>query len=199
MLITGKTINGASRWINIGFFYIQPSEISKLSLFFYLSSYLTRKLKKIKKNLWDFLKPIIVTLLLSLLIIMQPDFGTIIIIFITTLCMLFLAGVKLLQFFFVILIVLLFIFLLIILSPYRLKRIFIFFKPWSDPFNSGYQLVNSLIAFGRGSFWGQGLGNSIQKINYLPEAHTDFIFSIIAEELGYCMISIILLMIFFCL
>lgn len=196
VLLLGKKINGSTRWINLGFFYIQPSEITKLSLFFYISNYLTKKIKKIN-NFWHFLKPIFIVLIISTLIIFQPDFGTVVILFSTTLCMLFIAGAKLWQFFLIIFLGMIFSVMLIIFSSYRIKRIIYFFNPWLDPFNAGYQIINSLIAFGRGSIFGEGLGNSLQKLNYLPESHTDFIFAIIAEEMGFLGSIFILSLIFF--
>lgn len=198
-LIIGTTVNGASRWINIGFCYIQPAEFSKLSLFCYISNYLSRKIKEINNTLWSFSKPISITIILSILLIIQPDFGTVIILVTTTLTVLFLAGARIYYLLLIIFLNIFFVLSLILISPYRIRRIIYFWDPWLDPFDKGYQLTNSLMAFGRGSFWGQGLGNSLQKLNYLPEAHTDFVFSIVAEEMGYIGIIIILLMIFFCL
>lgn len=184
------------RWINIGFFYIQPSEITKLSLFFYISNYLTKKIGKIN-NFWHFFKPVFVTLIISMLIILQPDFGTVIVLFTTTLCILFIAGARIWQCFIIIFFGIIFSVILIIISSYRIKRITCFFNPWTDPFNEGYQIINSLIAFGRGSILGEGLGNSLQKLHYLPESHTDFIFAIIAEEMGFSGAILILFLIFF--
>lgn len=197
VLITGKKINGSYRWINLGIIYIQPSEISKLSLYLYLSTYLSKNLNNLRKNIWYVLKPIIVMLIMSLLLIYQPDFGSVIVLFTTTLTILFIAGVKLWKFIFLFFLGIIFIIFLVINEPYRIKRIYSFFNPWLHPFNEGYQLTNSLIAFGRGSLLGQGIGNSLQKLYYLPEAHTDFIFSIIAEETGYLGATIVLFLIFF--
>ncbi|CUR53650.1 Lipid II flippase FtsW [Serratia symbiotica] len=197
VLIISNYTNGASRWIILGSLHIQPSELSKLSLFCYLSNYLARKIKEIRHNFWDFLKPIGVMLILSILLLIQPDLGTVIVLFITTLAILFLAGVKIWQFLSIISLGLFSVILLIIKEPYRIQRVISFWNPWINKFGSGYQLTQSLMAFGRGKLLGEGLGNSIQKLEYLPEAHTDFIFSIIGEELGYIGVFFILWMIFF--
>ncbi len=196
VLVVGNSINGASRWISLGPLRVQPAEFSKLSLFCYLASYLVRKVEEVRNNLWGFMKPLAVMLVLAVLLLAQPDLGTVIVLFVTTLALLFLAGAKVWQFLALIGSGLLAVVLLIIAEPYRVRRVTSFMDPWADPFGSGYQLTQSLMAFGRGEFWGQGLGNSVQKLEYLPEAHTDFIFSIIGEELGYIGVVLALLMVF---
>ncbi|QCI23766.1 cell division protein FtsW [Buchnera aphidicola (Macrosiphoniella sanborni)] len=196
VLIVGHSIHGSFRWINIGFLHIQPSEICKVSSFCYISSYLSRKHHEVKNYIWGFLKPISIVIIESILLLSEPDLGAVIVIIFTTLSVLFLSGVKIKQFLFIITLSILIIFLLILLEPYRIKRILSFWNPWEDPFGNGYQLTQSLIALGRGNFLGEGLGNSIQKLNYLPDAHSDFIFSIIGEELG-CIGSIFILLIIF--
>lgn len=195
-LFIGSSINGASRWITLGPLCIQPAELSKLALFCYLASYLARKVEEVRTNFWGFCKPIVVMVLLALLLLAQPDLGTVVVLFVTTLTMLFLAGAKLWQFLSIIGLSIFVLVLLIIVEPYRIKRVTSFWNPWDDPFGSGYQLTQSMMAFGRGGFWGQGLGNSIQKLEYLPEAHTDFIFAILGEELGYFGVIMVLLMVF---
>ncbi|MBT0726191.1 cell division protein FtsW [Rosenbergiella australiborealis] len=197
VLVVGSSVNGASRWIALGPLRIQPAEFSKLSLFCYLASYLVRKVDEVRSNLWGFLKPMGVMVILAVLLLAQPDLGTVIVLFVTTLAMLFLAGAKLWQFLAIIGCGLFSVVLLIMVEPYRMRRVTSFWNPWADPFGSGYQLTQSLMAFGRGEFWGQGLGNSVQKLEYLPEAHTDFIFAIIGEELGYFGVVLALLMVFF--
>ncbi|MGP3061359.1 cell division protein FtsW, partial [Serratia ureilytica] len=189
--------NGASRWIALGPLRIQPAELSKLSLFCYLASYLVRKVEEVRSNFWGFCKPMGVMVVLAVLLLAQPDLGTVVVLFITTLAMLFLAGAKMWQFLAIIGSGVFAVVLLIIAEPYRMRRVTSFWNPWADPFGSGYQLTQSLMAFGRGEFWGQGLGNSVQKLEYLPEAHTDFIFSILGEELGYIGVVLALLMVFF--
>ena len=197
VLVVGSSVNGASRWISFGPLRIQPAEFSKLSLFCYLASYLVRKVDEVRSNFWGFCKPMGVMVVLAVLLLAQPDLGTVVVLFITTLAMLFLAGAKMWQFLAIIGSGAFAVVLLIIAEPYRMRRVTSFWNPWADPFGSGYQLTQSLMAFGRGEFWGQGLGNSVQKLEYLPEAHTDFIFSILGEELGYFGVVLALLMVFF--
>lgn len=197
VLVVGSSVNGASRWISIGPLRIQPAELSKLSLFCYLANYLVRKVDEVRNNLRGFLKPMGVILVMAVLLLAQPDLGTVIVLFVTTLAMLFLAGAKLWQFLAIIGMGISAVVLLILAEPYRMRRVTSFLEPWADPYGSGYQLTHSLMAFGRGELWGQGLGNSVQKLAYLPEAHTDFIFSIIGEELGYIGVVLALLMVFF--
>ena len=197
VLVVGSSVNGASRWIALGPLRIQPAELSKLSLFCYLASYLVRKVEEVRSNFWGFCKPKGVMVVLAVLLLAQPDLGTVVVLFITTLAMLFLAGAKMWQFLAIIGSGVFAVVLLIIAEPYRMRRVTSFWNPWADPFGSGYQLTQSLMAFGRGEFWGQGLGNSVQKLEYLPEAHTDFIFSILGEELGYIGVVLALLMVFF--
>ncbi|OZI15364.1 cell division protein FtsW [Sodalis-like symbiont of Philaenus spumarius] len=196
VLVVGSSVNGASRWIALGPLRIQPAELSKLALFCYLASYLVRKVEEVRTNFWGFCKPMGVMMLLAVLLLAQPDLGTVVVLFVTTLAMLFLAGAKLWQFLSIIGSGIFAVVLLIIAEPYRMRRVTSFWNPWDDPFGSGYQLTQSLMAFGRGEFWGQGLGNSIQKLEYLPEAHTDFIFAILGEELGYFGVVLALLMVF---
>ncbi|VFP82041.1 cell division protein FtsW [Candidatus Erwinia haradaeae] len=196
VLILGRSANGASRWIIIGPIGIQPAEISKLSLFCYLSNYLVRKIHEVRNNFWGFWKPMSVLLILATLLLAQPDLGTIVIMFVISLAMLFISGAKLWHFLLIIGPSISTVTLLILEKPYRMRRVSSVWNPWMDPFGNGYQLTQSLMAFGRGQVWGQGLGNSVQKLEYLPAAHTDFIVSIIGEELGYIGVFIVLLMIF---
>lgn len=197
VLVAGDSVNGASRWIGVGPIRIQPAELSKLALFCYLASYLVRKVEEVRSNFWGFIKPMGVMLFLAVLLLAQPDLGTVVVLFVTTLGMLFLAGARLWQFIAIICMGGLAVALLIVTEPYRMRRMTSFLNPWENPFGNGYQLVQSLMAIGRGEVWGQGLGNSIQKQEYLPEAHTDFIFAIIAEELGFIGVVLLLLVLFF--
>ncbi|WP_017444410.1 putative lipid II flippase FtsW [Gayadomonas joobiniege] len=185
VLIIGKSVNGATRWIPLGPFNLQVAELAKLLLFVYLSGYLVRHQHDVQNKTKGFIKPLAVFLCMAVLLLCQPDLGTLIVMFATTLGLLFLAGAKVVQFFFMFLAGLIAIVSLIVFEPYRMRRILSFMNPWEDPFGAGYQLTQSLMAYGRGDWFGVGLGNSIQKLNYLPEAHTDFIFAILAEELGY--------------
>ncbi|RKS86943.1 cell division-specific peptidoglycan biosynthesis regulator FtsW [Orbus hercynius] len=197
VLFTGSAIKGASRWIPLGIFNFQPAELSKLALFCYLASYLKRKSDEVQSSFWGFFKPMTVMLVLSLLLLKQPDLGTVIVLFSVTLGILFIAGARLWQFIAILATGIFSVVLLILFEPYRLTRFTTFLDPWKDPTGSGYQLTSSLMAIGNGGFWGQGLGNSVRKLGYLPEAHTDFIFSIIAEELGYFGVIMILALLFF--
>lgn len=196
VLLVGNSINGASRWIALGPLRFQPAELSKLALFIYLANYLVRKADEVRNNLRGFLKPMSVMLVIAVLLLAQPDLGTVVVLFVTTLALLFLAGAKLWQFLAIICGGILAVVALVAAEPYRMSRVTAFLNPWLDPYGSGYQLTQSLMAFGLGEIWGQGLGNSVQKQAYLPEAHTDFIFSIIAEELGYIGVVLVLLVLF---
>jgi len=193
----GREVNGSTRWIGIGPFNIQVAEIAKLFFFSYLAGYLVRKRDEVKENFMGFVKPIIVFVGYAGLILMQPDLGTVVVMFVTTVGLLFLAGAQLWQFFMLLMAGGGLIGVLIVFSPYRWARVTSFWDPWDDPFGKGYQLVQSLMAYSRGSWWGQGLGNSIQKQEYLPEAHTDFIFSVIAEEAGF--IGVLSILIVLCI
>lgn len=192
----GRSVNGASRWIPLGIFNLQPAEVAKLSLFLFMSGYLVRQYEQVRQSFVGFAKPLVVLALLGVLLLEQPDLGSFVVMFVTTVGMLFIAGAKLWQFIVMIGSACFGIGLLIVFEPYRLRRVTSFMDPWEDPFGSGYQLTQSLMAFGRGEWLGQGLGNSIQKLEYLPEAHTDFVFAVLAEEVGLIGVTIVLLLIF---
>ena len=196
VLLVGRSVNGASRWIPLGIFNLQPAEVAKLSLFIFLAGYLVRQYEQVRESFFGFIKPLIVLAILAGLLLKQPDLGSFVVMFVTTVGMLFIAGAKLWQFLAMLAAALLGIGLLIVFEPYRMRRVTSFLDPWEDPFGSGYQLTQSLMAFGRGDWLGQGLGNSIQKLEYLPEAHTDFVFAVLAEEVGLVGVSIVLLLIF---
>lgn len=194
VLIVGREVNGAKRWIPIGPVGIQAAELAKLFFFSYIAGYLVRKREEVQENLKGFAKPIAVFAVYALLVLLQPDLGTVVVMFVTTVGLLFLAGAKLWQFFALILTGIALVVLLIIVEPYRMARVVGFLEPWDDPFGKGYQLVQSLMAYSQGGWFGQGLGNSVQKLQYLPEAHNDFIFSVIGEELGFVgVVSILIL------
>jgi len=180
----GKTVNGSTRWIPIGFLNLQVSEIVKLFLMIYVAGYLVRHGEQVRSSLWGFLKPMIMIGLVCLFLLLEPDFGASVVIMMTVLGMTFLAGVRFTQFVAVLTLFGSAATLLVISSPYRLQRLTAFVNPWADPFDSGFQLTQSLIAIGSGSWTGVGLGSSVQKLFYLPEAHTDFLFAVLAEELG---------------
>ena len=180
----GYEVNGSMRWMTLGGIHFQPSEPMKLFMILYLADYLTRRHEKVRETLSGFLIPIFIVCLITSLLLLEPDYGTIVVLFATVLGMLFLAGVPMRQFILWVILVALALSLLIMLAPYRVQRLTTFMDPWADPFDSGFQLTQALIAIGRGEFFGVGLGSSVQKIAYLPEAHTDFLFAILAEELG---------------
>ncbi|RUO75885.1 cell division protein FtsW [Idiomarina seosinensis] len=185
VLVVGHSVNGAQRWIKVGPITVQVAELAKLFFYIYMASYLARREDELREATKGFIKPMVLLFIAAVLLLMQPDFGTVAVMSATTIAMLFLAGAKLWQFFMVFLTCVLALILLIIVEPYRMQRMLTFMEPEKDPFGAGYQLMQSLIAFGQGQFSGLGLGNSIQKLQYLPEAHTDFIMSVVAEELGF--------------
>lgn len=180
----GKSVNGGRRWIAFGSVGLQVSEFTRLFILVYLAGYLVRRGEEVRGQMRGFFKPLAVLCLASWLLVSEPDFGAAVMLMLTAMTMMFVGGVGLMQF------ILLFIGLtgtgvmLALISPYRLQRVLGFMDPWADPFGSGFQLTQSLIAIGSGSWTGVGLGGSVQKLFYLPEAHTDFLFAILAEELG---------------
>ncbi|TWX66210.1 cell division protein FtsW [Colwellia sp. C1TZA3] len=194
VLIVGRNVNGATRWLSLGPITIQAAEPAKLFFFCYLSAYLVRRHNEVMASIKGFAKPLMVFSLLSALLLMQPDLGTIIVMFVTTFGLLFLAGAKLWQFIAISAAGITLLTMLAYFSPYRWARVTGFLDPWKNPFGSGYQLTQSLMAYGRGETFGQGLGNSVQKLEYLPEAHTDFVMAVLAEEFGFIGISVILLL-----
>ncbi len=181
----GRTVNGSTRWLDLIVFTIQVSEIVKLFLIIYLSGYLIRRSNELQSGPMGFIKPMIILAVASGLLLLEPDFGAAVVLLLTGLGMMFLGGVRFGHFILFVLGTLSIMTMLALLSPYRVARITAFLDPWADPFNSGFQLTQSLIAIGSGGLFGSGLGGSIQKLFYLPEAHTDFLFAIYAEEFGF--------------
>lgn len=188
----GRSVNGSRRWLALGPIGIQVSELAKLTMIFYLSGYLVRQKKAVTESIGGFIKPMLILGLVSVLLLREPDFGATVVISGTVMAMLFLAGVKLRYYIGLMLVVMSALAFLAVSSSYRLARLTAFLDPWADQYNSGYQLTQSLIAFGRGGWFGSGLGESIQKLLYLPEAHTDFLFAVLAEELGLVGILVVL-------
>lgn len=180
----GHSVNGSARWVGIGPFRIQASEVAKFVVVVFMAGYLVRRHEEISTRLSGFLKPMGLLTVIAVLLLKEPDFGATAVIMTTALGMMFLAGMQLRHFAFLLTGVVGIFSIVAISAPYRLLRLTTFLNPWAHPFNSGYQLTQSLIAFGRGGWFGVGLGKSIQKLFYLPEAHTDFLFAVIAEELG---------------
>jgi cell division protein FtsW len=181
----GREVNGSQRWLPLGPFTIQPSEFAKMAMVVYLAGYMVRRQHEIRHHWQGFLKPMAVLFAATLLLMIEPDFGATVIVAGSAFGMLFLAGVKLGHFMLVLGGALAAMLVLVVSAPYRLQRLTAYTDPWADPFDTGFQLTQSLIAFGRGEWLGVGLGNSVQKLFYLPEAHTDFVFSIWAEETGF--------------
>ena len=180
----GKDVNGSQRWLPLGPLTLQPSELGKLALVIYLAGYLVRQAEELRTEWSGFLKPMGVVGIVALLLMAEPDFGATVICAGTAFGMVFLAGARLSHFVLVLLVALLGLVALVFSAPYRVQRLTAYTDPWADPFGTGFQLIQSLIAFGRGEWVGVGLGNSVQKLFYLPEAHTDFVFSIWSEETG---------------
>jgi len=181
----GKTVNGARRWLNFGIMGFQAVEAVKLMYVVWLASYLVRFRDEVNATWSAMLKPLGVAVVLVGLLILQPDFGSLSLILAITAGMLILGGVHMPRMFGPVLIGLPVLAFIAIAEPYRVSRLTSFLDPWKDPFDSGYQLTNALMAVGRGEWFGVGLGGSVQKLAYLPEAHTDFILAVIAEELGF--------------
>ena len=175
----GREINGATRWLDLGFITLQVTEISRLFLLIWVCSYLSRN--NINQA---FNKCLLMIIFLSIVLIFQRDLGSIILLFSSFFALTLILGLSLKKFFTYFIIVCVGIIPLIILQPYRLARMVSFLDPWKDPSGAGYQLMQSLLAFGKGGFFGLGLGSSVQKLFYLPESYNDFIFALIAEELG---------------
>ena len=180
----GIEVNGANRWIRIAGFGLQPSEIMKFLSILYISCYSVRRIKEIQTHWLGFFRPALIIVSIISIILIQPDLGSSAVIFISVLGVLFVAGVKIQQFLVVALLGVVAITMMIIFVPWRWERIISFIDPWSDPWGSGYQLTLSLMSIGRGDWFGVGLGQGLMKMGYLPDAHTDFIFSVIVEEMG---------------
>lgn len=196
VLFAGRTVNGSRRWLALGPITFQVSELIKLFVVVYLAGYLVRRTDELQTQIRGFAKPLIVLVLITGLLLLEPDFGASVVILATSLAMLFLGGARLWQFIGLSAAVSGILGLIAVSQPYRLERLMTFLDPWADPFGSGYQLTQSLIAFGRGNIFGQGIGNSLQKLSYLPEAHTDFIFAVLAEELGLVGVLLVLILFF---
>ena len=180
----GVEVNGASRWINAGLFRLQVSELAKLFFIIYLAGYLAKYGDEVRSQISGFLKPLGLLAIAAVLLLAEPDFGATVVLAAIVMGMIFMAGVKLYQFGGMLGLGAVLMAGMAVSSPYRMTRLKTFMDPWADPFDTGFQLTQSLIAIGRGEWFGVGLGASIQKLFYLPEAHTDFVFAVLAEELG---------------
>ncbi|MFG5859882.1 putative lipid II flippase FtsW [Metapseudomonas sp. CR1201] len=180
----GREVNGAKRWIGFGLFNLQPSELAKLFTVMFIAGYLVRRQDEVREKLTGFIKPMLVLGPIAVLLLAEPDFGATVVLVGSCIAMLFLGGINLVRFVPLAAAVLAAGVLVMTSQSYRMQRLTNFIDPWADQYGAGYQLSQALIAFGRGEWFGVGLGNSIQKQFYLPEAHTDFVFAVLAEELG---------------
>ncbi|RAH37091.1 putative lipid II flippase FtsW [Halomonas sp. SL1] len=186
VLVVGREVNGSKRWLSLPGvpFNLQASEIAKLCLIAYLAGYLERFLPQVRREWGAFLRPLVVLGLFGGLLIFEPDYGAVVVMTGCVMGMLLMAGAPWIRFLLLMALVAVLGVVVAIAEPYRMARLTSFVDPWADQFASGYQLTQALIAFGRGQWLGTGLGNSVQKLFYLPEAHTDFVFAVLAEELG---------------
>lgn len=180
----GTMVNGSRRWINLGLFTVQASEIVKLCFVVYLAGYIETRKQALQHDKKAFFGPLGVLVVLASLLLAEPDFGAVVVLGICALGMLMMAGVPTKYFIILVAGVSAVGVLVAVAEPYRVQRLMSFLDPWSDQYGAGYQLTQSLIAFGRGHWFGAGLGQGVQKLFYLPEAHTDFVFAVLAEELG---------------
>jgi cell division protein FtsW len=184
LLFIGVEVNGSTRWLSLGGIRLQPAEFAKVAIVLYAASYLTRKQSEIKKFSKGIVNMGVVLAVVGGLLLIQPDFGSFVVIAVTVGLMMFLGGIRISHTFLCLSVVASAMALMIAMSPYRMKRLLGFLDPWSDPYGSGFQLTQALIAVGRGEVFGVGLGASIQKLYYLPHANNDFILAVIGEELG---------------
>ncbi|GHD75948.1 putative lipid II flippase FtsW [Vogesella fluminis] len=188
----GKVVNGSRRWINLFLLNLQPSEVMKLAAAIYAADYTVRKAAKLHSFRQGFLPILVAIVFVAMLLLLEPDFGALMVVMSITMGIVFLGGINMRIFAGLAGMAVVAIALLIITSPYRLKRVLGFLDPWDDPYGKGYQLSHSLIAIGRGEWFGVGLGGSVEKLFYLPEAHTDFIMAVISEEFGFVGICMVL-------
>ncbi len=195
----GMRVNGARRWINLGISGFQPVELAKLTVVLYVASYLVRHRDGVETRFWGAVKPVAVAGFTAALLLIQPDFGSAALIGVVTIGMLWLGGARMRNLLIMGLPLVPLSAYLALSTDYRVKRLTSFLDPWKDPFNNGFQLTQALIAVGRGKWFGVGLGGSVQKLFYLPEAHTDFILAVIAEELGFvgvvCVLALFVLLV----
>jgi len=188
----GYVVNGSRRWIRLGFMNFQVSEAARVLLLMYVSSYAVRRADELRADFKGFMVPVGVLAAAAALLLIEPDFGAATVLLVTGIAVLFLAGARILHLLVPIVLGSLALAALAVISPYRLRRLTGFLDPWGDPFDSGFQLVQSLIAIGRGEWFGVGLGSSVLKMFYLPEAHTDFVFAVLAEEFGFVGVVVVI-------
>lgn len=196
VLLVGSEVNGSTRWIRIAGFTLQPTEVAKVMMAIFTADYVVRRADEVRNSIKGLVRLGAVMLITVGLIIAEPDLGATVVIALTMLGVFFLAGAPLIQFGIAFGAILAAFVFLILFEPYRFERLMSFANPWADPLGAGYQLSNALMAFGRGEWMGVGLGHSIQKMSYLPEAHTDFMLAILGEEFGFLGISMVMLLSF---
>ncbi|MCK5364215.1 MAG: putative lipid II flippase FtsW [Gammaproteobacteria bacterium] len=189
----GREVNGSMRWVSFGPFNLQPSEPMKLAMVLYLAGYLVRRGELVRSTVGGFIRPMSMLAVIGVLLLFEPDYGTTVVLFTTALGMLFLGGVPFWSFVGWAAFVVVSMAMVVMAAPYRVERMLTFMNPWADPFGSGFQLTQALIAIGSGEWVGVGLGSSVQKLFYLPEAHTDFLFAVLAEELGMLGVLVVIL------
>lgn len=190
----GKEVNGSMRWLNVGPINLQPSEPMKLAMVLYLAGYLVRRRELVQNTMGGFVRPMSMLAIIGVLLLLEPDYGATVVLFTTALGMLFLGGVPFWSFVGWAAFIVLSMGVVVMAAPYRVERMLTFLNPWADPFGSGFQLTQALIAIGSGEWFGVGLGSSVQKLFYLPEAHTDFLFAVLAEELGMAGVLVVILL-----
>jgi cell division protein FtsW len=188
----GHEVNGSRRWVRLGFMNFQVSELARVLLLTYVASYAVRRADELRADFKGFIKPVGVLAGAAVLLLLEPDFGAATVLMATGLAVLFLAGVRILHLMVPLVLGVAAMTTLAVTSSYRLRRLTSFRNPWEDAFDSGFQLTQSLIAIGRGEWFGVGLGSSVQKLFYLPEAHTDFVFAVLAEEFGLLGVVLVL-------
>lgn len=185
VLLIGTDVNGSTRWLRLGFFNFQPSELAKFSMAVFTADYVVRRASEVRESISSLFRLAIPVATIFVSIIIQPDLGAAAVVVMMILTILFLAGSPLIVFGAMGLTIVLGLAAFVLFEPYRYDRLMSFQNPWADPLGKGYQLAQSLMAFGRGEWFGTGLGHSVQKLAYLPEAHTDFMLAVTAEELGF--------------
>lgn len=196
VLVAGTEVNGSTRWIRIAGFTLQASEVAKVMMAIFTADYVVRRAEEVRNSISGLVRLGVVMIITVGLILAEPDLGATAVIVLMILGVFFLAGAPAVQFIAFLLFIVAGLFIAIVFEPYRLQRALSFTNPWADPLGTGYQLSNALMAFGRGEWFGVGLGHSIQKMSYLPEAHTDFMLAILGEEFGFFGISTVLLLSF---
>lgn len=196
VLVVGTEVNGSKRWIRIAGFTLQASEVAKVMMAIFTADYVVRRAAEVRNNIKGLIRLAVIMAATVGLVMAEPDLGATVVIALTMLGVFFLAGAPLIQFAIAFGAILAAFVFLVVFEPYRFERLMSFSNPWSDPLGAGYQLSNALMAFGRGEWFGVGLGHSIQKMSYLPEAHTDFMLAVLGEEFGFFGILLILILSF---